>query len=234
MRDRRKVSLIAGMILMVGIAHAAAAAPPDPMPWLHVIRGEGGQVLAATGRDATRTAVALTVATAKNGEATTATTTYVRGRAALKIDRTYDAAAGLTVIYATERERMSLEVRQDPATGDTMARYTMPEGSVYEARVDLAGNVSGCDLGELRIALQAEGGVRGLLRHYQKDVKVFEGSVPEAGSYFMWQIPSADCLDACGAGCAKQCAWECLIPGMIVCATCKVSCAAGCYIGCAL
>jgi hypothetical protein len=81
--------------------------------------------------------------------------------------------------------------------------------------------------------MQAEGGVRGLLRHYQKDAKVFQGSVPEAGSYFMWQIPSGDCLDTCGAGCARQCAWECNFPGLIACATCKTACAVGCYIGCA-
>ena len=225
------IGVLVGVVLPGGAVIAAERKTSQENPWDQVIYGSEGEVLAAHGRDSAGQRLVLTVATVEIGSRLIATTTYVRGKDTLRIERTYDPILGLEVTYSSGAERLLLTVRPETESGERSAVYTFPDGRVFPVVVDAEGNILQGNVRALREIVDAPGRIQALYRQYRKDADRLGGSVPEAGKAFMWRVPDAWCLDECATGCADQCRWECL--SVLACGICKDACMLGCYIGCA-
>jgi len=225
------IGVLVSMVLPGGAVIAAERKTSHENPWDQVIYGSKGEVLAAHGRDASGQHLALTVATVEIGSRLIATTTYVRGKDGLRIERTYDPILGLEVTYSSGAERLLLTVRPETESGERSAVYTFPDGRVFPVVVNAGGRILQGEIHALREAMDAPGRIQALYRQYRKDADRLDGPIPEAGRPFMWKVPDAWCLDECALGCADQCRWECL--SLLACGICKEACMMGCFIGCA-
>jgi hypothetical protein len=207
-------------------SHAAELASS---PWTRVVYDDDGTVLKATGHGERRVPIGLSVSRERLDNRPGTTTTYVRGKETLRIERIYDPGRSLNVSFRTDLEQWSLSVLRDAVTGEALALYTLTDGVAYSLWVDEGGHVLSGDVESLRQALTAPSAIGRLLRHYVRDREPLRGHLPTSGEESWRVLPLVDCKDVCALGCPRQCAWECAIG---VCDICMISCAIGCAIGC--
>jgi len=203
----------------------------DRNPWSHVLSSEDGSVRAAFGSAGRGVPLFLTVATTVQEKRIVATTTYVRGKQTLRIERVYDQARGLDVTYSTRSEMVRLLVRQDPSSSETVVEYVFPDGDVRSVWLSPDRKTVSGDIESIQNDLLARCHFIPLLREFSRHRAALRGPISVAGDRYMMRVPSQPCLDECSYDCRYQCAFECAI-GPFSCGICNFACAAGCAIGC--
>jgi len=236
-KPSRRIVLGAAALVALAVALSASfnsTAGVDLNPWTQVVLGDDGRVVAAAGAASPGVPLILTVSATQDQYRVTSTTTYVRGKESLRMERSYDAGGGLDVTYSTKAESVRLLVRHEEDTGETTAVVILPDGEVRSVTADSRGHVVAGDPRGWHQAILSRSHVVPLLREFEKHAGSLGGPVPESGNPLMWKIPDGDCLDTCAEGCKHQCAWECSVPLLIIpCTSCQAACGAGCFIGCA-
>jgi hypothetical protein len=227
--------VVALVVVLIAVSTEFASPPGDSRsPWKEIAYDAEGRVMAARGYDAPEVPLALTVTSQKVGDRLIATTTFVRGKETLKMERIYDGTGDLDVTYSTGTEKVRLLVRRDPASEETEALVMLPDGEVRSIVVDASRGIVSGDPRGWHEAILAKTHMVPLVREFDRHAASLGGPVPMAGTILMWKVPDGGCLDSCSEGCKHQCAWECTATILIIpCASCQTACMAGCFIGCA-
>jgi hypothetical protein len=225
---------VLGLIVVFFFVDAAGAeAPRGPRtcpPWLDPVPAEAGHAFAAAGRGPDGTPFVLTVWGAAEGTRIARSTTFVRGRTALRIERIYRPEVGLEVTYMAGGERLSIASREDPAGGGLEMTWRLPGGKVIVLRHDRDGSGLRGDLGLLRSLLMEPRPLFSAMRGYAAASKRLRVPLAENVRFFPLRAPDAGCWAECASGCDEQCRLYCAT--VAACVICTGSCYAGCAIGC--
>jgi len=229
---RRKAFETAALVAALVAASTAfnAAASIEGSPWTRVISGDAGEIVAAYGVAARGVPLFMTVANTRSGNRLVSTTTFVRGRHVLRIERIIDPIYGLKVNYMTRNETVSLHFETDPSTSDSVVVYTLPDGQTRTLWLNAERKTVIGDVAAIQKELAERSHILPLLREFDRQSGKIRSTLSRTGDKFMLRWPDGPCLDSCGAGCRLQCGIECTIEP--TCTICMAACGAGCLIGC--
>lgn len=224
-----RMAFVTMVVCSVGAgAGTAAAGLPRALRWSEVVRGEGGEALAARGVDDRGRMFIVTAFSSQEGTLRRTMLTYVQGRDVLQVERESDPVSGFVLRWRTADETLEAEIRPDRVNGTAQIALRLPDGSQRFLTATGTGRILG-DLGLDEDLLSGRGKLAELTRRFGSAWSALPVASPE-GAFVAKTDP--DCVSSCGGGCPQQCQDYCWFLNNPFCDICSVSCYFGCVIGC--